>query len=568
MCKKIIVVGGVAGGASVAARVRRLDAQAQIVIYEKGENVSFSNCCLPYYLGGTVKESQQLVLMTPEKFKKQHNIDVFVQREVVAIHPNEKSITVKNVVNGDEEKVTYDKLILSPGAKPIRPKSIAGVMNENVFTVRNVQDIVALKQYIDCHSIKKTAVIGGGFIGLEIAENLRNVGCEVSLIEGLDQIMTPFDYDMVQTLHKELMDHGVDLHLSSMVSEINENGVVFTHNGEQGNVEAGVVVLAIGVQPEIDLAQKAGLRIGETKGIWVNRNYQTSDPNIYAVGDAIEIYNALLHKSGRLALAGPAQRQARAAADDIYKRSFQNNGYIGSSCIRVFEQNAACTGLNEKTAKANGLRYDFAYVLPADKVGLMPDSHYMSFKLIFEVPTARILGAQAIGKGSVDKRIDVIATMIAMKATLYDLKELELCYSPVFGTAKDIVNMAALVGLNLLENRYTQVAVSEVRGLVENGAYIIDVRESDEYANGHIKGAVSIPLSELRERVPEIPKDKPVYLHCHSGQRSYYAVTLLNNLGFDNVKNVSGSFLGLSLYEYFNDKKQGREPIITSYCFQ
>lgn len=568
MSKKIIVVGGVAGGASVAARIRRLDAEAQIEIYEKGEHVSFSNCCLPYYLSGMVKESQQLILMTPQKFKKQHNIDVFIHREVVAIHPKEKSITVKNVQNGDEEKVTYDKLILSPGAKPIRPKSIAGVMNDNVFTVRNVNDIVALKQYINTNSIQKTAVIGGGFIGLEIAENLRNAGCDVSLIEGLDQLMTPFDYDMVQTLHKELMDHGVDVYLSSMVTEINETGVVFTRNGVRENVVAGAVVLAIGVQPEIDLAQKAGLRIGETNGIWVDRNYQTSDPDIYAVGDAIEIYNALLHKSGRLALAGPAQRQARAAADDIYGRSFQNNGYIGSSCIRVFEQNAACTGLNEKTAKANDIQYDLAYVLPADKVGLMPDSHYMSFKLIFEVPTGRILGAQAIGKGSVDKRIDVIASMIAMKGTLYDLKELELCYSPVFGTAKDIVNMAALVGLNLLEKRYEQVTVSEVRGLVEDGSYIIDVRESNEYEEGHIKGAVNIPLSELKGRVGEIPKDTPVYIHCRSGQRSYYAVTFLNNLGFDNVKNVSGSFLGLSLYEYFNDKKQGREPIITSYNFK
>lgn len=567
MSKRIIVVGGVAGGASVAARVRRLDAKAQIEIYEKGENVSFSNCCLPYYLSGTVKDSQQLVLMTPEKFKQQHDIDVFVQQEVVAIHPKEKIITVRNALSGEEKKVTYDTLILSPGANPIRPKSIKGVMNKNVFTVRNVNDIVALKQYIDTNSIQRTAVIGGGFVGLEIAENLRNAGCEVSLIEGLDQVMAPFDYDMVQILHKELIDHGIDVHLSSMLTEINDDGVVFTQNGANKRVCAGAVVLAIGVQPETKLAQEAGLRIGETRGIWVDRNYRTSDPNIYAVGDAIEIYNSLLHKSGRLALAGPAQREARAAADNIYGRSFQNNGYIGSSCIRLFSQNAACTGLNEKTAKANGIRYDFAYILPADKVGLMPDSHYMSFKLIFEVPTGRILGAQAIGKGSVDKRIDVIATMIAMKGTLYDLKELELCYSPIFSTAKDIVNMAALVGINLLEKRYEQVSVDKIRGLVDDGAYIIDVREPNEYEEGHIKGARSIPLSQLKGRVSEVPKDKPVYIHCRSGQRSYYALTYLKNLGFENIKNVSGSFLGLSLYEYFNDKTQGREPIITSYNF-
>jgi len=567
MKRKIIIIGGVAGGASAAARIRRLNAEAEIIMFERGEHVSFSNCGLPYYLSGTVAKSENLILMTPEGFKKQHNIDVFVNQEVLSIHPDEKYVVVKNLLSGQERKESYDKVILSPGANPVRPKSIKGVDGENVFTVRNVSDIVSIKEYIDHHKIKNIAVVGGGFIGLEIAENLKMADLNVHLIEGLDQIMAPFDDDLVQILHKELMDHDVDLHLSSTVTAIDHESVYFTKNETTQQVSAEAVILAIGVAPETKLAKEAGLAIGVTGGIKVNHNYQTSNPDIYAVGDTIESFHSLLHTSGRLALAGPAQRQARAAADHIYGKSIANKGFIGSSCIRLFSQNAACTGINEKTAKANQIPCEFAYIFPNDKVNIMPQSNYMAFKLLFEVPTGRILGAQAIGKGNVDKRIDVIASMITMNATLEDLKDLELCYSPVFGTAKDVVNMAALVGLNILENRYKQVPVSEVRPLVESGAYIIDVREKREYAAGHVKGAVNIPLSELKERAEEIPKDVPVYLHCRSSQRSYYAVSYLINIGFTNIKNICGSFLGISLYEYFNDKDQGREPIVTKYIF-
>lgn len=564
---KIVVVGGVAGGASAAARVRRLDAKAQIVMLERGAHVSFSNCCLPYHLSGTIPNSEALVLMTPERFRKQHGIDARTNSEVLAIHRAEKYVEVKDLLTGRVYNEPYDKLILAPGASPILPGSIPGIRGENVFAIRNVTDIQALKAYLDQPGKDRVAVVGGGFIGIEAAENLREAGKTVCLIEGLEQVMAPFDFDMAQLLHKELDDHGIRLYLSSMVTGIQADCVEAQTNGVPFTVPADVVVMAIGVAPETKLAAEAGLEIGKTRGIKVNHNYQTSDPDIYAVGDAVESYDALRHCPGRLALAGPAQRQARAAADHIYGIPHNNRGYIGSSCIRVFSQNAAATGLNEKLAQAAGYSYDSVLIFPTDKVGIMPDSHYMAFKLVFEVPTGRILGAQAIGQGAVDKRIDVIAAMITMGATLEDLKELELCYSPVFGTAKDVVNQAALVGLNLLYNRFRQIHVSQVRPLVEQGAYILDVREAGEFAAGHIQGAHNIPLSQLRERMEEIPRDIPVYVHCRSSQRSYYAICCLQGNGFTNVYNISGSFLGICLYEHFRDQHEGRTPIVTAYCF-
>lgn len=564
---KLVVVGGVAGGASVAARARRLDANAQIIMFEKGDHVSFSNCCLPYYLSGTVRNSEDLILMNPQKFKKQHNIDARTNSEVIAINRKSKTVSVKNLVNGEVYEESYDKLVLAPGANPIMPKSISGINRKNVFAVRNVSDIRAIKSFINNTEIKNIVVVGGGFIGIEVAENLKQAEKNISLIEGSSQIMAPFDYDMVQILHKELYDNGVNLYLSSTLVSIEEGFVNVIKNNEKFTVKADAVIMAIGVTPETSLASMCGIEIGETRGIKVNQHYQTNDPDIYAVGDAIEYFNSLTHKPGRLALAGPAQRQARAATDHIYGISSMNKGFIGSSCIRVFNQNAACTGLNEKTASAAGFSFDSVTVIPNDKVGIMPDSHYMMFKLIFETPTGRILGAQAIGLGNVDKRIDVIAAMITMGATLEDLKELELCYSPVFGTAKDVVNLAAAVGLNILYGKFRQIHVDKVRNLVENNAYIIDVREKSEFENGHLIGAHNIPLSQLEERLDEIPKDIPVYIHCRSGQRSYYALCRLQGYGYKNITNISGSFLGISLYEYFNDKSQNRKPILTKYNF-
>ncbi|GAA0303026.1 NADPH-dependent 2,4-dienoyl-CoA reductase/sulfur reductase-like enzyme/rhodanese-related sulfurtransferase [Gracilibacillus halotolerans] len=565
MAKRILVVGGVAGGASAAARVRRLDEHAEVIIFEKGPHVSFSNCSLPYHLSGIVENSDSLVLMNPDIFKNRYNIDARVNSEVVKINRGEKTITVNDVVTGKTYEESYDKLILSPGASPIRPGNIEGINQPNVFTVRNVVDIEKLNAYVKNKNIKDVAVIGGGYIGVEVAENLRLANYNVSLVEFANQIMAPFDYDMAQILHKEMVDHGVNLIVDDGLATIGE-GYIETQSGKK--IDAQAVVLAIGVRPETKLAEEAGLEIGDTGAIKVDGNYVTNDKDIYAGGDAIEVYHRLLHKPTRLALAGPAQKQARAVADHIYGIPSRNLGVIGSSSIHLFDLNAASTGLNARTADSAGFSYDSVYIMPGDKVGLMPNSNVLHFKLVYETPTGRILGAQAIGKGNVDKRIDVIATMITMNGTLEDLKDVELTYSPMLGTAKDVVNHAALVALNQLSGKYREVKVSEVRDLVENNAFIIDAREKNEYAAGHFKNAVHIPLSEFRERLDEIPTDQPVYIHCRSGQRSYNMVMALQNLGYNNVFNMSGSYLGINLYEYFNDLITGREKIVTEYNFK
>lgn len=564
MGKRVLVVGGVAGGASAAARVRRLDAEASITVFERGEHVSFSNCSLPYFLSRTVGDAESLVLMTPEGFKASYDIDVRINNEVCAIDRAAKKVRVRNELTGEEYEEAYDELVLSPGSSPIRPRSIEGVFLPHVFTVRNVNDIVKLDKYAGQEGKADVVVIGGGFIGLEVAENLREAGKHVSVVEAANQVMAPFDYDMSQILHKELMDNGVELYLGDGVKAITEEKVVLASGRE---LPADVVVLAIGVAPETSLAKEAGLELGETGAIKVTPDFRTSDPHIYAVGDAIEVYNSLTRRPAKLPLAGPALRQARTAADAMYGTGGRNKGVIGSCAVRIFELNAAATGLNEKTARQNQIPCDSVYTMAMDKVGIMPGSSPVHFKLVFEVPTGRILGAQAVGKGNVDKRIDVIAAMITMGGTLEDLKELELCYSPVFGTARDIVNLAALVGLNVLHGVFKQVHVSEVRGLVESGAYIVDVRTPGEFAAGHLKGAVNIPLGELRQRAGEIPKDRPVYLHCRTSQRSYNGIMALKGRGFENLYNISGSFLGISYYEYFTDVTTGRERIVTEYNF-
>lgn len=563
MGKKIVIIGGVAGGASVAARVRRLDERAEIIMFEKGPHVSFSNCSLPYHLSGIVEDSEQLVLMNPNIFKQRYNIEARVNQEVIKINRDRKTITVKDLMTYKTYEAAYDKLVLSPGAKPIKP-NLEGIHNANVFTIRNVVDIENVSNFIKQKDLKDIAVIGGGFIGVEVAENLKLAGHNVSLVEFANQVMAPYDYDMAQILHKEMVDNGIELILDDGLTKIGDG---YVETSSEKRIKADAIILAIGVRPETTLAEESDLEIGNTGAIKVDHNYLTTDKNIYAVGDAIEVYHRLLHKPTRLALAGPAHKQARAAADHMYGTPNRNQGVIGSSSIKLFDLNAASTGLNAKTAEQAGITHDTVYVIPGDKVGLMPNSNPMHFKLVYEYPTGRILGAQAIGKGNVDKRIDVIATLITMNGTLEDLKDLELTYSPMLGTAKDVVNHAALVALNQLEGRYQEVKVSEVRGLVESNAFIIDAREKGEFESGHLKNAVNIPLSEFRERLNEIPTDEPVYIHCRSGQRSYNMVIALNNLGYTNIHNISGSYLGINLYEYFNDLVTGREKIVTAYNF-
>ncbi len=566
MEKRILVVGGVAGGASAAARIRRLDEGAEIIMFERGPHVSFSNCSLPFHLSGIVEEQEDLVLMQPDDFYNDYRIDARVYNEVTAIDRENKEVKVKNIITGEEYSERYDKLILSPGARAIVPP-FEGIEDVNVFTIRNVVDIAKLKTFMTDNNSKDITVIGGGFIGIETAENLKMAGFNVNIVEAMDQIMRPFDYDMVQILHKEIYDKGINLIVGDKVSKFEKDTVVL-ESGKK--LKADAVVMSIGVSPETKLAVDAGLELGKTKAIKVNQNFRTNDPDIYAVGDAIEVYNRLLYSQSKLALAGPAQKQARAAADHIYGRPVHNTGVIGSSVIRIFDYNGASTGLTEGLIEATQMKidYDTVMIIPFDKVEIMPDSEPLHFKLIFEVPTGRILGAQAIGKGNVDKRIDVIATAIKFNATLEDLKDLELCYAPPFGTARDVVNFSGLVGLNILHSCFKQVHVHEVRKLVENDAFIIDVREKDEYEEGHLINSINIPIGEIRDRLDEVPKDRPVYLHCRTGQRSYNAVRALQNLGFKNVINVSGSFMGISFFEYYNDQVTGRKPIVTAYNFE
>lgn len=563
--KKILIIGGVAGGASTAARLRRHSEEDRIIMFEKGPHVSFSNCGLPYHLSGMISEAEKLVLMSPQKFLAQYNIEARVNNEVIEIDRENKEVVVKDTVTKKTYRESYDKLVLSMGAKPIVPK-FEGLDSVNVFTIRNVVDINRLNLFVKERKDKKITVIGGGFIGIEAAENLREAGYEVTLIEAADQILKIFDYDMVQRLQKEMYDKGVELIVGDKVERFKKNCVVL----ESGKVIISeVVVLAIGVAPDTELAVKAGIELGKTGAVKTDNNYMTNDRDIYAVGDMIEVYSPLFNDYFKLSLAGPAQKQARAVADHINGRVVNNRGYIGSSVIKVFDFNGASTGLTESLIKARGmsLNYETIEIIPSDKVGLMPNANPMYFKMIFEVPTGRVLGAQAIGKGNVDKRIDVIASVIKFGGTIEDLKDLELCYAPPFGTAKDVVNFGGYVASNVLERRFKQEHFSKVRELLEAGECIIDIREKNEYAEGHLKGVPNIPLSELRERVNEIPKDRTVYLQCRSGQRSYNACLLLQNLGYTNVVNVTGGILGISMYEYFNDKTKNREPILTKYFF-
>lgn len=558
-----LIVGGVAGGASVAARLRRLNEHADVIMFERGPYVSFSNCALPWHLSGDIPKAEDLVLMSPDEFWNQYRIQARTGHEVTEIHPADREITVRNTATGEEIRERYDTLTLAPGAAPIKPP-IPGIDLPHVFHVRNVPDIDAIQRYITDHNIRDIVVVGGGFIGLEVAENLVKAGKHVSLAEALPQVLAPVDPELAAVLHKELIDHGIDLFLADSVTRITDTTVTLKSGRE---IPAGLVVTAIGVRPETTLAKDAGLEIGSTGGIKVNEFYQTSDSAIYAVGDAIEVTHLLTGKPTLLPLAGPAQRQARAAADHISGRGHAHGGVIGSSVVRVFDYTAAATGLNEKQLETSGIEHDFVYVIPGDAVGLMPTSNPMFFKLLFEVPSGKILGAQAVGKGAADKRIDIIATLIKMGGTLEDLADLELVYSPLYSTAKDVVIHAALVGLNILNGEFTQVPVTEVRSLAEKGAFIIDAREEDEYAAGHLTNAVNIPLSQFRDRLAEIPQDRPVYVHCRSSQRSYNMVRALGQLGYSNAVNISGSYLGISTEQYANDVLQGRDPIVTEYNF-
>ena len=565
MGKRYLIIGGVAGGASIAARLRRLDENADITMLERGRDVSFSNCALPYFLGGEIESSETLKLVTPRDFWNRYRIRALTRHEALRINRQEKTVLVRDLENAKDLEMPYDALFLSPGASPVMPASLPGIRLPNVFSVRSVEDVERIDTWLKAKGVRKVAVIGGGFIGLEVMENLHAAGHEVTVVDMARQVMLPLDEDMAQLLHKEIIDHGVRLILNDGIKEISEEGVTLASGAF---VPAGAVIMAVGVRPETGLARDAGLQLGETGAILVDGEMRTSDPDIFAVGDAVEVCRLQTGKAGKLALAGPALRQARQAANTAFGMADSLPCVLGSAVIRVFGLNAAATGMNERQCREEGLEYDVSFVIPSDRVGIMPGASPVFFKMTWEKGTGRVLGAQAVGRGSVDKRIDVISTALRFQATIDDLKYLELCYAPAFGTARDVVNMAALNACDLRDGLFEQVPFTRVRGLVEEGAFFLDVREEDEFAAGHVKGAVSIPLSRLRDRLDEVPRDKPVYVYCRTGQRSYNAVRLLLQKGFKQVYNVAGSFLALSWTEYYFDLAGGREPILTAYNFE
>ncbi|WP_125760429.1 FAD-dependent oxidoreductase [Companilactobacillus hulinensis] len=557
MGKRILIVGGNAGGASVAARARRLDEDAEIIMFEKGPYVSYSNCSLPYYLSGVVENVDDMVMKTPEQFEKQYNIKALVNNEVISGEDELKTITVKNLVTGKVSDYKYDELVLATGATPVLPSSIKGIHNSNVYTVRDVEDIKLINDKIS--GVNNITVIGGGFIGLEMMENLSHAGKKVTVVEATKHVMATIDDDMAQLVHKEIIDNGVNLIVDDGVKKITDDSVVLS-SGK--TIPSEVVIAAIGVKPNVELADNIGLQLGETGAIEVYDGYQTSVDHIYAVGDAIEVTNMLTRKKQRLNLSGPAQMQARDAADHMYHRQTRRPGVIGTQVVKVFGLNIASTGLTQEQAGLNNFDYRTALVIPKDKVEIMPDASPINLKLVFGYPSGEILGAQALGKGDVDKQIDVIATMITMHGKVEDLQNLELAYQPLFSTPKNAVNVAGMVATNILNGEFKQVPISVVRILVEHGAFIMDVREPSEFARGHLRNAVNIPMSQFRDRLKEIPHDRPVYVHCQTSQRGYNVTRALNNLGYTNVNNIQGSFLGISEYEYYHDVVDDRDSII------
>ncbi|MBC6974951.1 CoA-disulfide reductase [Bacillus sp. Xin] len=541
MSKKIIVVGGVAGGASVAARLRRLSEEDEIIMFERGEYISFANCGLPYYIGGVIQERQKLLVQTVEKMSKRFNLDIRVLSEVIKINKEEKTIIVKNVMTNETYEESYDVLILSPGSKPIVPP-IPGIETAKaLFTLRNVPDTDRIKEYIDEKKPRHATVIGGGFIGVEMAENLREKGIDVTLVEMNNQVMPPIDYEMAAYVHEHMIKHGVQLIFEDGVEAFEEDGaVVRLKSGLKINTD--MIILSIGVGPESRLAKEAGLELGVRGTIKVNEKLQTSDSSIYAIGDAIEVKDFVTETETMIPLAWPANRQGRLLADIIHGHTESvYKGTMGTSIAKVFELTVASTGVNEKVLQRLNIPYEVVHVQANSHAGYYPNAHPVLLKLIFNKESGEIYGAQAVGRDGVDKRIDVIATAMKAKLKALDLPDLELAYAPPYSSAKDPVNMLGYAASNIIEGLVDTVQWHEIDRIVQNGGYLIDVREPNELKQGMIKGSVNIPLDELRERLDEIPVNEEIYMTCQLGMRGYVAARMLMEKGY-KVKNVDGGF--------------------------
>ena len=539
---KVVIVGGVAGGATAAARIRRLDEQAEIVVFERSGYISYANCGLPYYIGGVIEDPEELTLQTPASFFSRFRIQMKVRHEVTAIHPDRKTVAVRNLETDEAFEERYDKLLLSPGAKPVRP-DLPGIDSGRVFTLRTVEDTFRIKDYVNENKPRSAVMVGGGFIGLEVAENLRDLGMEVTIIQKPRQLMSPFDSDMASFIHAEMRRHGVKLALGYSSEGFEEkNGGIDVLLKDSAPVHADMVILAIGVTPESSLAKDAGLALGLKGSILVNDRMETSVTDIYAVGDAVQVKNYVTGEDALIALAGPANKQGRIAADNICGGDSRYQGSQGSSVIKVFDMTAAITGINETNARKSGLDTEAVILSPMSHAGYYPGGKVMTMKVVFEKETYRLLGAQIVGYEGVDKRIDVLATAIraGMKAT--ELKDLDLAYAPPYSSAKDPVNMAGFMVENIANGVLKQWHLEDADRLPRDGSVtLLDTRTVEEFAHGHIDGFFNIPVDELRERLGELDKRKPVYVICQSGLRSYIACRILAGNGFD-CYNFSGGF--------------------------
>ncbi|MCI8503252.1 MAG: FAD-dependent oxidoreductase [Dorea sp.] len=539
---KVLIIGGVAGGATAAARIRRLDEQAEIIVFERSGYVSYANCGLPYYIGGIIEDPEELTLQTPESFFMRFRIKMKVRHEVTAVDPERKMVSVKDLESGREFVESYDKLLLSPGAKPTQPR-VPGIGIEKLFTLRTVEDTFRIREHIEKNNPKSAVLAGGGFISLELAENLRDMGMDVTIVQRPKQLMKPFDTDMASFIHGEMRRHGVKLALGHTVEGFAERGggVDVLLKGEEP-LHADMVVMAIGVTPDTRLAKEAGLKLGVRDSIYVNDRMETSAADIYAVGDAVQVQHYVSGEDALISLAGPANKQGRIAADNICGGDSRYQGSLGSSVIKVFDMTAAATGINETAAKQAGIDADKVILSPMNHAGYYPGGKVMTMKVVFEKGTYRLLGAQIVGYEGVDKRIDVLAASIHAGLDAIGLKDLELAYAPPYSSAKDPVNMAGFMIENISQGTLRQFHLEDVPGLLQDDSVTrLDVRTAGEYARGHIEGFSNIPVDELRERLSEIAPERPVYVICQSGLRSYIATRILAGNGFE-CYNFSGGF--------------------------
>lgn len=547
MGKKVLIIGGVAGGASAAARLRRIDEQAEIIMFERGQYISFANCGLPYYIGGSIRERRNLLVQTAEAMKARFNIDVRDLSEVTSIDRENKKVRVHNLRTGSSYEESYDVLVLSPGALAIKPP-IPGIQNPGIFTIRDIPDTDAIKEMVDKQP-QCAVVVGGGFIGLEMAENLHARGLQVTIVEAADQVMTPIDYEMAAILHNHIRSKGCQLVLSDGVKSFEREGeqnIVVLQSGRR--IPADIVILSIGVKPNHQLAKAAGLELGLTGGIKVNTYLQTSDENIYAVGDAIEVIDYVQGNPVVIPLAGPANKQGRIAADNIAGKQTAYKGTQGTAIAKVFDLVVAATGSNEKLLKKSGKEYTSTITHSASHAGYYPGANQMAVKSVY-TKEGRLLGAQIVGTDGVDKRIDVMAVAVRHHLSMEDLTELELAYAPPFSSAKDPVNMAGYAASNILSGDIKPAYYDEARNADRDNTFFLDVRESFEYEAGHIPGAVNIPLNQLRSRLNQLPKDKEIIVNCQVGLRSYIGVRILLQNGFERVRNLSGGYKTYSQVE-------------------